>query len=115
MIAKIYFLLLILILPKAYSLEYQWSGVAGIHLKDKNQSIYFDPFFTKPPIWKVAFGSPHKLEPNLIELELKKMNLKSLDAIFVTHSHYDHSIDTSFISKKFKAKIHGNHIISHSL
>lgn len=74
-----------------------WSGTAGIFLTDTKNLIYFDPFISNLSLMNVLFS---RLKPNedSIKKYVKKIKKysKSLDAIFVSHAHYDHVIDTPY-------------------
>ncbi|WGH25838.1 MAG: metal-dependent hydrolase [Candidatus Shikimatogenerans bostrichidophilus] len=69
-----------------------------ILLEINNKNIIVDPFFTNNPIIKY----------NYLEKIIKKINI---DYIFVTHAHYDHTIDVEKIYKKFNSIIISNYEI----
>ena len=46
------------------SVWFRWLGVAGIELKVNGEILLIDPFFTRPPAWRMWFGrvsANHKL------------------------------------------------------
>jgi hypothetical protein len=57
-----------------------WYGTAALHLVvDESLGVFFDPWFERPPAAK----------PKIVA-DPKTVDLEPLDAIFVSHSHFDH-------------------------
>lgn len=57
-----------------------WYGTAALHLVvDESLGIFFDPWFERPlDAWPKIMADP------------KTVHLEPLDAVFVSHSHFDH-------------------------
>lgn len=82
-------------------------GTATLLFRDGNTQIMTDGFFSRPPPSKVLV---QKLEPNLSEIQevLAKLQLRSLDALFVAHSHYDHALDAARVASMTGADLIGS-------
>lgn len=83
-------------------------GTAGLFVSDGETSFYIDPFVSRYGIFKVGLG--WKLSPNhsLIEKWLSITGGKSVSAVLVSHSHYDHVMDAPFFAMAAGAKIIGS-------
>ena len=84
------------------TIKLRWLGVAGLELGFGSTVLAFDPFFTRPSLWQVAFG---RLRPNI---ELAAAILPRCDHILVTHAHYDHLMDVPAVVKTTNADVHGS-------
>lgn len=82
-------------------------GVATILIDDGTTSIMIDGFFSRPSFAQVAFTllSPDRKK---IETALEKLGVSSLAAVVVTHSHYDHALDSPLVAKLTGAKLVGS-------
>ena len=102
-----------LMLPVAYSpatpqaVHVTFMGVANILIDDGKHAILIDGFFTRPSRTDVILG---KIEPDpvLISKSLTRAGVKKLDAIVVSHSHYDHAMDCAEIAKQTGAIVVGS-------
>jgi L-ascorbate metabolism protein UlaG (beta-lactamase superfamily) len=72
-------------------------GTATILFRDGSNQIMTDGFFSRPPRSKVF---SQKLEPDIPEIQysLGRAGIRSLDALFVAHSHYDHALDSARVA-----------------
>lgn len=66
---------------------FRWLGVAGIELRVGKQVLVIDPFFTRPPFWRLWFG---RVSPNH---DLVREKVPRCDHVLVTHAHFDHLMD----------------------
>ena len=67
--------------------RFRWLGVAGIELSVNDQVLLIDPYLTRLPFWRVAFG---RVRPNR---ELIAEKIQHCDFVLVTHAHFDHLMD----------------------
>lgn len=79
--------------------EARWLTVSSVLLDDGKTKILFDPAWTRPGIKHLLNLSPFKSDEALVSDVLKKNYLDRIDAVFVSHSHFDHSIDAPMVSK----------------
>lgn len=104
-----FFLLTFSILPAIAKTDFtwNWSGISGIVLSDTETTLYFDPAINRPSIWQVIFNMEVNPDPKLVEKVIEEMQLTRVDAIFISHSHFDHAIDMPQIAKKFNSQVFG--------
>jgi L-ascorbate metabolism protein UlaG (beta-lactamase superfamily) len=89
------------------ALHARFLGTSTILLTDGNNSILFDGFFTRQGVVKhIAKG----LKPNqrLIDKAIAANELGDINALFVSHSHYDHALDAGVVAAKTKATLMGS-------
>lgn len=67
--------------------RFRWLGVAGVELSVNDQVLSIDPYLTRLPFWRVAFG---RVRPNR---ELIAEKIQQCDFVLVTHAHFDHLMD----------------------
>ena len=77
----------------------RWLGVAGIELGCPGRRIVFDPYFTRIPLRDMFFARVRS-NPDLV-----KRHLPAADAIFITHSHFDHLLDASEAARQTGAGV----------
>lgn len=77
----------------------RWFGVASFVLEDSQTRIFFDPMFTRAGVgnWLGLFEL--RSDEELVKKMLQETNLPKIDAVFASHSHYDHVIDAPMIAK----------------
>jgi len=79
--------------PRNDSVQVVWMGTAGLYIHDDETRIFIDPFVSRYGFLKVAFGFSLKPNPEIIREWIVKTSGGHADAVFVSHSHYDHSMD----------------------
>lgn len=89
------------------AVEVRWLGVAGLSLTDQTTTLLFDPTFTKPTLLNWMNVSPFLSNPSLVTEELGKINIKKADAVFASHTHFDHAVDISEVALQTDATIYG--------
>lgn len=82
-------------------------GTTTILIDDGETQILIDAFLTRPSLFRVL-KSTIKTDMKLVDYILEKGDVNSLDAIFISHSHYDHALDVAYIANKTTAKIYGS-------
>lgn len=89
------------------SLNASWLGVAGVKITDGKTVLVFDPVFTKPHLGHYIFNMELKSDESLVDSKLKDLELEKIDALFISHTHFDHASDVGYIANKTKAKVYG--------
>ena len=95
-----------LIAPALYA---TWFGTTGVLLSDGDHAVMIDPFFTRPP-GLISMLTNQPIEPNeaLIKHWLDTAGVKKLDAVLVSHSHFDHAMDAGVVAKLTGAPLLGS-------
>jgi len=94
----------------------QYLGCGNIYIKHQTDAILFDPFFSNAPISKVIFGkikfNQKFFNKGTYFLNRFGNNYQSINSIFISHSHYDHLFDLSYLLENNlisnKTKIYGD-------
>ncbi|MBW1897707.1 MAG: MBL fold metallo-hydrolase [Deltaproteobacteria bacterium] len=82
-------------------------GTAGLYINDGETRIFIDPFVSRYGFLKVASGFSLKPNPKTIQEWIMKTSGGQADAVFVSHSHYDHSMDAPFFAEQTGAILAG--------
>ena len=73
-------------------------GTNGYLLEASDSTILIDPYFSRIALAPVASNSP--IKPNIIRINSGMNRLaKRIDAILVTHGHFDHLLDVPEIAR----------------
>ncbi len=84
--------------PRNDSVRVVWMGTAGLYIHDGETRIFIDPFVSRYGFLKVAFGFSIKPNSETIQDWIMKTCGGQADVVFVSHSHYDHSMDAPFFA-----------------
>jgi L-ascorbate metabolism protein UlaG (beta-lactamase superfamily) len=86
-----------------------WFGTAAVLLSDGEHSIFIDPFFSRPGGWReLMLNRPIAPDEALIKSWLQRAGVNRLDAVAVTHSHYDHAMDAGMVARLTGAVLLGS-------
>lgn len=77
----------------------RWMTVASVLIDDGKTKLLFDPAWTRPEIKHWLNIEKFKSDEKLVTDILKKNNLSKIDAVFASHSHFDHVMDAPMVSK----------------
>jgi hypothetical protein len=72
-------------------MELTYLGTNTLLLRKSGSAILIDPHFTRPGLRQLV----DKIRPNrdAIKEELTRVGIDALDAVLLTHTHYDHALD----------------------
>ena len=95
--------------PAPGALSATWFGVTGVLLSDGAHAVFIDPFFTRPPgFGRLVLNRPIAPDEALIKDWLARAGVTELDAVLVSHSHYDHGMDAGVVAKLTGARLAGS-------
>ena len=80
-------------------LRVHYFGTSTLLFDDGETQILIDGFFSRPSLSKVIFGKINS-SPTVIQNMIQRYQLTRNQAIFVSHSHYDHALDISELAKQ---------------
>lgn len=85
----------------------QFLGTSSLLFRDQRTAILADGFVSRPGEWRTAFW---RIAPNeaRIEAVLRRVRVSTIDAVFASHSHYDHALDAPVVARKTGAILLGS-------
>lgn len=81
------------------AVQARWMTVSSVLLDDGKTKLLFDPAWTRPGFKHWLNISDFKSDETLVSGILKKNYLDRVDAVFASHSHFDHVMDAPMVSK----------------
>ncbi len=95
--------------PAGKSLTATWFGVTAVLLRDGEHAVFVDPFFTRPPgLLNMVLNREIAPDEALIKAWLARAGVSKLDAVLVSHSHFDHAMDAGVVAKLTGAQLVGS-------
>jgi len=79
--------------------EMRWLTVTSVLIEDGQSRILFDPMFTRAGLLNWLNLKKMTADEELIKQELKHLEIDKIDAVFASHSHFDHVIDAPIVAK----------------
>lgn len=88
------------------AVQIRYLGAGGVVIKRGDDVLLTAPFFSNPPILRVAIGEIRSL-PDQINRFLKPSDdyLAGAAAVLVGHSHYDHLMDMPYIKATYMPQV----------
>ncbi len=85
----------------------QFLGTSALLVRDGRTTILADGFVSRPGEWRTAFW---RIAPNEVRIDavLRRVGVSTIDAVFASHSHYDHALDAPVIAKTTGAMLLGS-------
>jgi L-ascorbate metabolism protein UlaG (beta-lactamase superfamily) len=91
----------------AEGLTARWLGVAGLSITDGETTLLFDPVFTKPTWRHWLLGEEFRSNPERVKSGLESAGIKTAQAVFASHCHFDHVSDIGAVSGATGAVVRG--------
>lgn len=87
-----------------YAIRVTYLGVNGYQFETGKHVLLVDPYFTRIGFWPVALNQPIASDQARVA-EYSKRLRTPVDAILVTHAHFDHLLDVPAIMQKTGAPL----------
>lgn len=96
------------------ALHIRFFGTTTLQVDDGQTAIMIDGFFSRPSVSRLALSY---IAPNLASIgpnqkrivtALNRGNVTNLAAVLVSHSHYDHALDSAFVACRTNAVLVGS-------
>jgi L-ascorbate metabolism protein UlaG (beta-lactamase superfamily) len=95
--------------PFTGALTATWFGVTAVLLSDGDSSIFIDPFFTRPEgFLNMMLDREIAPDETVIRRWLDRAGVKYVDAVLVSHSHFDHGMDAGVVANLTGAVLIGS-------
>lgn len=88
------------------SIRVTYLGVNGFQFETDGYALLVDPYFTRIGLWAGALNERIESNPSRVESGLRHVRRK-VDAILVTHAHFDHLLDAPEIMRRTHARLVG--------
>jgi len=79
-------------------------GVNGFQFETDGHALLVDPYFTRVGLWAGALNERIESNPNRVREGLKHVRSR-VDAILVTHAHFDHLLDVPEIMRRSQTRL----------
>jgi len=86
------------------SIRVTYLGVNGFQFETNGHALLVDPYFTRIGLWAGALNERIESNQNRVESGLRHVR-RNVDAILVTHAHFDHLLDVPEIMRRTHARL----------
>jgi len=83
-------------------IKIKWFGTANYILELGNVKLHFDPFFMRN-------------EKSFPELQTKKEEIKDINAIFISHGHFDHITEAGWLAENLEIPVYCSEIAKENI
>lgn len=91
----------------ATSIRVTYLGVNGYQFEADGHALLVDPYFTRVGLFDVALQRPIRAKPAIIARGLEHVQ-SQVDAVLVTHGHFDHLLDVPLVMQKTGARLYAS-------
>lgn len=93
--------------PSPNNVRVTWLGTAGIFITDGETGILIDPYVSRFSMSRVAFGLSLSPNRDLVRKWADKLGREKINAVIVSHSHFDHVADAPYFAMEANAPLIG--------
>lgn len=93
--------------PHPGAVKVTFLGTASLLIDDGETQLMVDGFISRKPLWQVA-ATKLSTDKAAIDAVLQKLQVNRLQAVFASHSHYDHALDIAYLAQRTGAKLYGS-------
>jgi len=90
--------------PEPHTIRVTYLGVNGFQFESTGHALLVDPYFSRVGLLPAALNQRIQSEPNRVAEGLKHVRPR-VDAILVTHAHFDHLLDAPEIVRRTHARL----------
>ena len=90
--------------PPADSIRVTYLGVNGFQFETRDHALLVDPYFTRVGLLPAALNQRIQSDRNRVAEGLKHVR-PHVDAVLVTHAHFDHLLDAPEIVRRTHARL----------
>ncbi len=92
----------------AKSVKVHWFGTTFLILETDTSAILFDPFISRPSLWKILSFQDLKEKEDVYNKWVPMTLQKKIKGIFISHTHYDHILDLGLSMKNNNSVLYGS-------
>ena len=91
------------------NVQLSWLGVSALLIRSGEHALLIDPFFSRPE-GVLGLITNQDISPDLeaIRAGLAEAGVTTLDAVLVSHSHFDHAMDAGVVAQLTNADLAGS-------
>ena len=90
--------------PQPNAIRVTYLGVNGFQFESGGHALLVDPYFTRVGLWAAALNERIQSNPDRVAEGLKHVRPR-IDAILITHAHFDHLLDAPEVMRRTQAQL----------
>ena len=93
---------------KRGAISLTWLGTAGVLVSDGETGLLIDPYISRFGMLRILLNQALEPDRILIAARFKKMGERLVQAVIVSHSHFDHLVDAPYFAMLAGAPLVGS-------